>query len=174
MNRIVAVVGALAVLNGFAAERRLSMDEYRARMRAAWEGQYAIRGGWDTDCNASSACGVLCTALGPAAIDRRYLAKLRTDATFSHSPYTFAGLLAVSEKLARQVIVRFGGRIEKDAKGAETLVLPDVTPKPSACVSFARPGPVEGGRYTQDEVDKILYQPFCGKGLQMCRDSVPK
>lgn len=39
MKRMVAVVGALAVLNGFAAERRLSMDEYRARMRAAWEGQ---------------------------------------------------------------------------------------------------------------------------------------
>ena len=136
--------------------------------------QYAIRGGWDTDCNASSACGVLCTALGPAAIDRRYLAKLRQDGTFSHSPYTFAGLVAVSEKLARQIVVRFGGRIEKDAAGAETLVLPDVAPKPSACVSFARPGPVEGGRYTQDEVDKILYQPFCGKGFQMCRESVPK
>lgn len=135
---------------------------------------YAIRGGWDTDCNASSACGVLCTTLGRKGIDARYTAKLDRTKKFVCTDYTFDELIVVSEKLARDVIVANGGRIEKDDGGMEWFVLPEKDPDPSPCVSFYAPGPVEGGRYTQDEIDQIRFQPFNGTGFQMAKPSVPK
>jgi len=44
---------------------------------------------------------------------------------FSHTRYDFPGLVEVSKKLVRQDVVRCGGRIKKNEKtGEEMLIIP--------------------------------------------------
>ncbi len=113
----------------------------------------SMRCGWDSDCNPSNVGGVLFTARGFKALDAKYVEKLDYERKFSGTPYNLNGLFAVSEKLARQVVVSNGGRVEKGSDGAERFVIPVVKPKPDKYVpSWEAPPPV-GSFYTKEEME---------------------
>jgi hypothetical protein len=115
----------------------------------------AMRCGGDSDCNPSSAGGVLFTTLGVSRLPDRFYRKLYEKAVFDHTAYNFPALIAISEKLARQALVKAGGRVEKGADGEEVFVIPVETPKPSAFEDLRSPGPVAGSRFTKEEIGKI-------------------
>lgn len=130
---------------------------------------YSMRGGYDSDCNPSSAAGVLFATYGMKALPAKFVSALSTTNVFSHTDgYTFDKLASISEKLAREAVVKNGGRIEKDGDGKEYFVIPETAPVTSALVSREKPGPLAGRTmYTKEEVSKVLYQPYGGTGPQM-------
>ncbi len=90
----------------------------------------AIRCGLDSDCNPSSAAGVLFTTIGFANLPQRFKSALDPNKKFNYTSYNFPSLVAVCEKLARQTVYRADGKIEKGANGGEVFVIPIVEPKP--------------------------------------------
>ncbi len=115
----------------------------------------AMRGGWDSDCNPANVGGVLMATRGYKSLPAKYTEKLSDTIKFTYTAYDLPGLYAVCEKLARAVVVRHGGRIEKDADGQEWFVIPDEKPTPDAWVpSWNAPAP-EGVRFTEEERTKI-------------------
>jgi len=114
----------------------------------------AMRGGQDSDCNPSSAAGVLFTTLGMERVPERFTRALNRETVFSHTAYNFPGLLAVCEKLARAVVVQYGGRIES-AAGEEVFVLPVRPPRPSKLEWTWAPGPIAQSRFTPEEMAQI-------------------
>ena len=115
----------------------------------------SMRCGQDSDCNPSSAAGVLCTTIGYDALPERFTSALNPKSKFSHTPYTFPKLCEVCEMLARKVVVAEGGRIEKTADGKETFVIPVQIPKPGKLERSWQPEPVEESRYSEEEMKKI-------------------
>jgi hypothetical protein len=115
----------------------------------------SCRCGSDSDCNPSSSGGILFTSLGLSRLDERYYRRLDKKAIFSHTAYSFPGLIDVCEKLTRQALVKAGGRVEKDAGGEEVFVIPVVAPKPSKFEDLRRPGPIAGSLFTDAEMAKI-------------------
>jgi len=115
----------------------------------------ATRCGQDSDCNPSSAAGVIFTTVGLAKLPDRFTSALDRKPVFSHTAYNFPRLLEVSEKLARQAVVRAGGRIEKDPQLGEVFVIPVQEPKPSNLEQCWEPGPAAGSRFTKEEMAKI-------------------
>ena len=106
----------------------------------------SCRCGFDSDCNPSSSGGILFTTRGIANLPDKYYRKLDETKIFSHTAYNFPRLLDVCEKLARQGLVRVGGRIEKDANGEEVFVIPVKAPTPSKFEDLKNPGPIAGSR----------------------------
>ncbi len=81
--------------------------------------------------------------------------KLDYKRNFAHTAYNLPSLFAVCEKLARQVVVRNGGRIEKDANGAERFVIPMKKPVPDPFVpSWKSPAPIHA-LFTEEEMSKV-------------------
>ena len=117
----------------------------------------ACRAGWDSDCNPSSAGGVLFTTVGYKGLPDTYKAKLKQDVEFSYTAYTFPKLIDVCEKLARQAVARVGGRIEKDAEGQEVFVIPVIAPKPGRAQPSWAPGPAENSRFTKEEMKQVKF-----------------
>ena len=115
----------------------------------------ACRCGQDSDCNPANAGGVLFTTLGAAKVPARFTEKLRMNNKFSYSTYTLPKVYEVCEKLVRQVVVRHGGRIEKDANGEEVLVIPAETPRPTKLEQCWEPSPAAESRFTPEEMSKI-------------------
>lgn len=115
----------------------------------------ATRGGFDSDCNPSSAAGPLFTSVGFKAIPARFTEKLDLSRKFSFTAYDFPALLSVCEKLTRQIAARQGGRVEKDAAGTEWLVIPVRKPQPDALALSWAPGPIAGSRFTPEEYAQI-------------------
>lgn len=112
----------------------------------------ATRCGQDSDCNPSSAGGILFTSLGLENIPDKFTSALDRNTVFSHTEYTFDQLLAISEKLARDAIVRAGGSIDTGAGGKEYFTIPKQTPKPSALEQCWNPGPIADSRYSDAEM----------------------
>lgn len=115
----------------------------------------AMRCGQDSDCNPSSAGGVLCTTLGFAKIPRRFVSAMNIKEKFAFTDYNVPAVIAVSEKLARQMVISAGGKIEKDKNGKEFFVISVEAPKPSAYTQSWAPGPIANSRYTPQEQAKI-------------------
>ncbi len=115
----------------------------------------SMRCGQDSDCNPSNAGGILFTTLGMKKLPPRFTSALDTSIEFSHTEYDFDALLDVCEKLARKAVERSGGRIEKDAKGRETFVIPVMAAKPSALEQCWEPGPIANSRFTGAEMKEI-------------------
>ena len=115
----------------------------------------AMRCGQDSDCNPSSAAGILFAARGLGRLPGRFTSALDRHRVFSHTGYDFDRLLAVSESLAREAVRRAGGRIETGADGAEVLVIPADRPRPNAGECCWAPGPTSGSRYTDAELAQI-------------------
>ena len=115
----------------------------------------SARGGYDSDCNPSSAAGVLFTSLGLEKIPQKYYSMLDRSKKFSFTAYDFPSLVEVCEKLARQSVVKAGGKIRKDANGKESFVIPQNAPCPGNYDIAWMPPPPEGCRYTPEEMAKI-------------------
>ncbi len=111
----------------------------------------ACRGGQDSDCNPSSAAGVLFTTLGWSRLPARFTQALDEKRVFSHTAYSFPALLAVCEQLARQLVVRAGGRIEKDDAGQEVFVIPVQSPQPGPLRLSWDPEPAANSRFSDAE-----------------------
>jgi hypothetical protein len=79
---------------------------------------------------------------------------LKNDEIFSHTAYNFPALLAVSEKLARQIVKRAGGKIIKE-RGEEIFLIPARAPRPSKLELSWSPGPIAHSRFTSREMAKI-------------------
>ncbi len=114
----------------------------------------SCRCGQDSDCNPSSAAGVLFTTIGCAGLPERFTAELDETRVFSHTAYSFPALLDACEKLARQLVVRAGGRVEQ-AAGGDVLVIPVRPAKPSPLELAWAPGPIAGSRFTEAEMALI-------------------
>jgi hypothetical protein len=116
----------------------------------------SCRGGMDSDCNPSSAGGVLFTTVGFSRLPARYTSALDETAVFSHTAYDFPSLLEVCEKLARQAIVEAGGHIEEGPDGGDVFVIPVIEPTPGPLELTWDPGPIAGSRFTEAEMALIL------------------
>ncbi|MBM4028281.1 MAG: ADP-ribosylglycohydrolase family protein [Planctomycetes bacterium] len=115
----------------------------------------SCRCGFDSDCNPSSSGGILFTTRGVSTLPEKYYRKLDETRIFSHTAYNFPRLLDVCEKLARQGLVRVGGRIERDAQGEEVFVIPVRAPKPSRFEDLKNPGPSAASRFSDAEMAMI-------------------
>jgi hypothetical protein len=114
----------------------------------------SCRSGMDSDCNPSSSAGVLFTTLGFSALPDRFTRELNQEKKFSFTAYDFPGLLAVCEKLARQYVVRAGGKVITE-NGQEVFLIPAQVPRPSALELSWAPGPIANSRFTPEEMAKI-------------------
>jgi hypothetical protein len=114
----------------------------------------SMRCGQDSDCNPSNAGGVLATTIGRSKLAPRYVSEINPAGVFSHTAYSFPALVEVCEKLARQAVVKHGGRIEKTDKG-DVFVIPVSRPKPGKLEQCWEPGPIAGSKFTADEMEKI-------------------
>lgn len=115
----------------------------------------STRCGQDSDCNPANAGGILGTVIGYEKLPDKFKSALNPEGKFSHTPYNFSTLVAVCEKIARQAVEKEGGRIEKDADGNETFVIPRRRPRPSALEQCWEPGPIANSRFTEEEMAKI-------------------
>ena len=115
----------------------------------------SCRCGSDSDCNPSSSGGVLFTTRGMSQLPGRYYKKLNEQAIFSHTAYSFRKLIDVCEQLARQIVVRAGGRIERDANDGEVFLIPRQAPIPSKFEDLKAPGPIAGSVYSDEEKARI-------------------
>jgi len=115
----------------------------------------SMRCGQDSDCNPSSAAGVLCTTIGYEKLPERFVSALNPQGKFSHTPYTFPKLCEVCEMLARKIVVAEGGRIDNDDKAAEVFVIPVQVPKPGKLEQSWEPGPAANSKFTEAEMKKI-------------------
>lgn len=116
--------------------------------------QIACRCGMDSDCNPSSAAGVLFTTIGFSQLPARFTEKLDEETRFSHTAYNVPALIDVCEKLARQVILQAGGKVVQEA-GEEVFLIPLQEPKPSELQLSWAPGPIAGSRFTAEEMAQI-------------------
>ena len=115
----------------------------------------SARGGYDSDCNPSSAAGVLFTSLGLRNIPAKYYSALDRARKYSFTSYDFPSLVEVCERLARKVVVKDGGKIVAGKDGRETFVIPQNAPDPGGYDMAWEPGKPEGCRYTPEEQARI-------------------
>ncbi len=157
--------------------RRFSCDKGKCNIDAKLNGAYIVMGllygkrdldqtiviatrcGQDSDCNPSSAAGVLFTTVGMAELPPRFTSKLNRNAVFSHTEYNFTRLLSVCEDLARQAVLNSGGRVEKDSAGSEVFLIPVQQPTPSRNETCWAPGPAANSRFTDAEKAQIKAHP---------------
>lgn len=115
----------------------------------------SMRCGQDSDCNPSSAAGVLFTMQGFDKVPAKFKEKLDESKSWIYTEYNFPKLIAACEKVARESVVESGGRIEKDAKGEEWFVIPVRQVKPGRLERCWKPGPIANARFTPEEMAKI-------------------
>lgn len=115
----------------------------------------ACRCGQDSDCNPSSAAGILFTTLGYSKLPPRFTQALDEKTLFSHTAYNIPGLLETSEKLARQAILKAGGKIERDPNGEEYFLIPKLPETPSKLELSWAPGPIANSKFTAEEMARI-------------------
>jgi hypothetical protein len=117
--------------------------------------QIAMRAGQDSDCNPASTAGVLFTTLGFSRLPGEYTSGLDRNHKWDYTSYNFGSLIDVCEKLARQVVLQEGGRIEKDANGEDVLVIPVRQPQPEPLEQSWQPGPVANSTFTDGQLEQI-------------------
>jgi hypothetical protein len=117
----------------------------------------AMSGGQDSDCNPSSAAGVLFTTMGYSQLPEGFTKALSQTNIFSHTAYSFPRLIDVCETLARQVVRSSGGEIQSRF-GSEYFVIPRFKPRPSQLELSWAPGPIANSRFTPEEMAKIRFQ----------------
>lgn len=119
----------------------------------------STRCGQDSDCNPGNTAGPLFTRVPFSKLPERYTRKLDENRVFQGTTMTPKKLFAATEKIAREAVVRSGGRIEKDARGEEVFLIPVQTPKPSKFEQCWEPGPIAGSKFTAEEMAQIKAQP---------------
>ena len=123
----------------------------------------ATRCGQDSDCNPSSAAGILFTTIGYEKLPEAFKTALDPTGKFSHTPYDFPTLVSVSEQLAREAIANSGGKVMADSDGKEYFVIPRHRPHPVPLEQCWDPEPASGSRYTEQEMAQITAE--SGKDL---------
>jgi hypothetical protein len=116
----------------------------------------ACRCGLDSDCNPSSAAGVIFTTVGYANLPEKFTKELDRETRFDYTAYNFPALVDVCEKLARQVVVRSGGKIVVE-NGEEIFLIPKHEPRPDKYEDSGKPGPIANSRFTEAEMAQIKY-----------------
>ncbi|MFA6240602.1 MAG: ADP-ribosylglycohydrolase family protein [Candidatus Hydrogenedentales bacterium] len=88
--------------------------------------EVATRCGQDSDCNPSTAAGVLGCMKGLKAIDPQWISGLTAieDKKFDYTGYSFKTLIPASQHIAEEVIRKAGGSVEADA-----YLIPRQTPR---------------------------------------------
>ena len=130
--------------------------------------------GYDSDCNPSSACGVLGVMLGEKGIDERFRSGLDRTKKWEYTDYNWDALVAASETLVRKIVVKYGGRIVSDRDGRERIFVPVVPVRPSAFADSSAPGSVPPNeRLSAEECERVLYLP-CGEGNWSKRRQTPQ
>jgi len=119
----------------------------------------STRCGQDSDCNPSNAAGILFTTIGFSKLPKQYTEAIDEAEVFSHTPYNFPKLFAVCEKLAREAVVKNGGRVDKCPAGKEMLVIPIQEPVPSRFEQVWEPGPIANTKFTPEEMARITAKP---------------
>ena len=115
----------------------------------------STRCGQDSDCNPSSAGGILFTTIGFKNLPDKFKSALNPEGKFSHTPYNFPTLVEVSKKLVRQAVKRAGGQMGKNAEGKEVFVIPVRKPKPSQLEQCWEAGPIANSKFTEEEMAQI-------------------
>jgi hypothetical protein len=115
----------------------------------------ATRCGQDSDCNPGNAAGPLFTTMPFSKLPARYTAKLDMKRLFNGTTMSPEKLFAATEKIAREAVIRQGGRIEKDADGEEVFVIPVQSPAPVALEQCWEPKPPAGSKFTDEEMRQI-------------------
>jgi len=118
----------------------------------------STRSGQDSDCNPSNSAGVLFATIGYEKLPARFTEKLDHETNFIFTEYNVNTLIDVCEKLTREILIREGGRIEKDANGDEVFVIPVKAPKPNPLELSWEPGPIAGSVFTDEENAKIRFR----------------
>jgi hypothetical protein len=119
----------------------------------------SCRAGQDSDCNPSSTAGVLFTSLGYSKVPDKFKNKLDESKYWIYTSYNFPKLIEACEKVARQAVVKAGGKIEKGADGEEVFVLPVQQAKPGKLEQCWEPGPIAGSKFTPEEMAQIKPPP---------------
>ncbi|MFW6277651.1 MAG: ADP-ribosylglycohydrolase family protein [Prolixibacteraceae bacterium] len=115
----------------------------------------SMRGGKDSDCNPSNAAGVLATTIGYKNLPEKFKTALDEDRKFSYSEYNFNDLMELSEKFAREFVVRNGGKMET-RNGEEYFLIPVNEAEPSRFQPSYDPGTFDAdNRYTNEEMAQI-------------------
>lgn len=112
----------------------------------------AMSAGQDSDCNPATAGGILSTVLGMNHLPEEFTKGLNVNRRWDYTEYNFTSLVKVSEALARENVLRAGGRIEMDANGEEVFVIPVQKPEPGKLEQSWSPGPVSDSLYTPAEL----------------------
>jgi len=116
----------------------------------------STRCGQDSDCNPSNAAGVLFTTIGYENLPERFKSAIDSTPKFSFTDYNFAELTHVCEKLARQAVLKFGGKIEKDNNGDEWFYIPATTPQPGKLEQCWQPPTITADvNFSEEEIEKI-------------------
>lgn len=117
--------------------------------------EISCRCGLDSDCNPSSAAGVLFASIGFSKLPDEYRRLLDEKTKFSYTSYNVPGLVNVCETLARKQVVSQGGRIETDKDGKEIFVIPVKAAKPGKLELSWAPGAIANSRFRDAEMAKI-------------------
>jgi len=120
--------------------------------------EISTRCGWDSDCNPSTVAGVLGCAKGFAKLDAKYTSRIDNARKFDFTAYDLPSLYAVCEKLARQIVVRSGGRVEKDGNGRETFVVPIRRPVVDAFVPSWQAPEMERLSFSESELAQMKHK----------------
>jgi hypothetical protein len=121
----------------------------------------SVRSGFDSDCNPSSALGILFASMGLRNIPEKYYSNLDESRSFANSAYTFPKLVEVSKKLMKQFVIEQGGKIKTGPDGREYYVIPVKQPIPSTWEKSWMPDTLDETaiRFTDAEMEEIKYSP---------------
>ena len=115
----------------------------------------STRCGQDSDCNPGNAAGVMFTTIPYSKLPERYTKSLDQDRRFQGTSMTPRRLFAATEKMARQAVVKAGGRVTRDAAGREVFMIPVQTPRPGKLQQCWNPGTVANSLFTAAEKAQI-------------------
>jgi hypothetical protein len=118
----------------------------------------SMRCGQDSDCNPSNAAGILFTTISYDSLPDKYISALELDKKFSYTEYNFQMLSDVCVKLAAEIVVKAGGRIEKNDLGEEVFIIPVLEPRPSVLEKSWDPGPIAGTTFTNEDFPHLKWQ----------------
>jgi hypothetical protein len=114
----------------------------------------STRCGQDSDCNPSSAAGVLFATLGFSKLPSRFSEKLDETRKFSHTAYDFPALIDVCEKIARQTVTKSGGKIT-NRNGEDVFVIPVKKPSPKPYTPSWKPDVPQNVKFTDEQYKQI-------------------
>jgi hypothetical protein len=115
----------------------------------------AMMCGQDSDCNPSNAAGVLATSIGWDKLPDKFK-QINNETKFYYTQYNFPQVIEVSTKLAKQLVVRNGGKIEKEGNDNIWYIIQ----KPftvGECEQSVNPRSPVGSGFTKEEMAQIKF-----------------